>query len=112
MSYIVRHHVKPRGTFPRAHLMRWQHLLDSRDTQIASAFRLLKQHKSRWVTLPDLGRRARCRCVTQLITNLRNHGCVVENRTEVVQDDRLRGVFEIHSWYRLLKEPKDLAKEL
>jgi hypothetical protein len=47
-----------------------------------------------------------------LVQRLRKSGCVIENRMEAQREPGRRGMAEVHSWYRLLKEPKDLAREL
>ena len=85
--------------------------LDDAATKQAVVFRILKASKGLWVPVPDLGRAARTRNLIGIISRVRRRGAVVENRQEPGHEHGEFEGWEGRSWYRLLKEPKDILAE-
>jgi len=85
--------------------------LESGRGKIATAFQLLRENKRRWVGMPVIMRVAKMGPVATHMSYLRQMGCVIENR-QVTEPARNGAGYERHSFYRLLKEPKDTAREI
>jgi len=92
------------------YLRNHKHLRSGRG-KIATAFRLLHEHKGRWVGMPVIMRVAKMGPVATHMSYLRQMGCVIENRL-VTERARNGAGYECHSFYRLLKEPKEFARGL
>jgi len=95
----------------REDYLRNQKQLESGAAKRARAFQLLREHKRRWVGMPVIMRVAHIGPVATCISTLRQMGCVIENR-QVTEPARNGAGYERHSFYRLLKEPKEFAKKV
>jgi hypothetical protein len=85
--------------------------LESGRGKIATAFQLLRENKRRWVGMPVIMRVAKMGPVATYMSTLRQMGCVIENRL-ATEPARNGAGYERHSFYRLLKEPREFAKGL
>lgn len=74
-------------------------------------FQTLREQKGGWVSMPVIMRVAKVGPVATYMSHLRQMGCVIENRLQT-EPTRSGVGYERHSFYRLLKEPKEFAKEL
>jgi len=92
-------------------LQRGQANLERGTSKTATVFQILRHRKGQWTDLPRLGQAARCRCVSALIAMLRKRGCVIENLTDKHNNEGPGEEWEVKSWYKLVKEPKDVLAE-
>jgi hypothetical protein len=93
-------------------LLRYQALLDHGASKGARIFRLLRDARRQWVSMPELGQAVRSRCVASAISDLRRQGCEIENKLAWGPFEGPGENRELHSWYRLLQEPKEAAEKL
>ena len=102
----------PRPALTRLDLLSYQVLLEEGNSKTARAFRLLLCAKGGWVRMPAIGKTVQCRAVGSLMSSMRKFGCVIDNKIQRADGTHEGETTDCKSWYRLVKEPKEIAAEL